>query len=225
MMKGTIPPKLMLLTTFHLPTFSCPFIHARAASIPFLTTRPLSSTIVTHRSRHLHCLRPIHLHNITGWGRVQYIDIFSPGWINGPVPKQFSTRLIHPVESIHQSHIVTFSHCLWLVCEGVYRWYDNRSVIAPTNLRHGHASIDQTNTGPLTPCSITPLAHTSVHTQHHHSPPVPRCHTPTPTTHSTDTHTDLTPSLNNARTIIHSIASSRSVTPQSGSALPSQRIQ
>ena len=57
-----------------------------------------------------------------------------------------------------------FSHCLWLVCEGVYRWYDNRSVIAPTNLHHGHASIDQTNTGPLTPCSTTPLAHTLVHT-------------------------------------------------------------
>ena len=139
--------------------------------------------------------------------------------------------------------------------------YDNRSVIAPTNLRHGHASIDQTNTGPLTPCSITPLAHTSVHTQQHHSHPVhpqlhlhpfthatthihprtqshntsptqtptptsfPRHHTPTPTTHSTDTRTDLTPSLNNAHTIIHSIASSRSVTPQSGSALPSLRIQ
>ena len=113
-----------------------------------------------------------------------------PWWINGPVPKQFSTRLIHPVESIHQSHIVIFSHCLWLVCEGVYRWHDNRSVIAPTNLRHGHASIDQTNTGPLTPCSITPLAHTSVHTQQHHSHPVhPQLHLH-PFMHAT-THTTL----------------------------------
>ena len=75
--------------------------------------------------------------------------------------------------------------------------------------------------------------HTSTLTQSHNTSPtqtptltsLPRQHTPTPTTHSTDTRTDLTPSLNNARTIIHSIASSRSVTPQSGSALPSQRIQ
>ena len=84
---------------------------------------------------------------------------------------------------------------------------DDRSVIAPTNLRHGHANIDQTNTGPLTPCSITPLAHTSVHTQQHHSHPVhPQLHLH-PFTHAT---THIHP-----RTQSHNTSPTQTPTPTS----------